>query len=60
VHIEIEHQHGRVVTAYVATGIVDVAGLGDDLKTGLGVQQQLQPAAHDRVVIGEDDPNRRR
>ena len=38
---------------------VDVAGLGDDLHSVLGVEQQPQPGAHDRVVVGEHDADRR-
>ena len=33
-------------------------GLGDDLHVGLAVQQQPQPAAHDAVVVGDEQPHR--
>ena len=42
--------------ARVAHGVRHVAGLGDDFEVRLGVEQHPQPAAHDRVVVGDDDP----
>jgi hypothetical protein len=33
--------------------LVDVAGLGDDLESGLAVEQHAQALADDRVVVGE-------
>jgi hypothetical protein len=43
------------VSAHVAQGPVDVAGLGHDLETLLGVEQQPQSASDDRVIVGEND-----
>ena len=59
-HVEVEHQHVGLVAADVAPGGVDVARLGDDLEAVLALQQQPQPAAHDGVVVGEDDADARR
>ena len=36
-------------------GLGAVAGLGDDLEVGLGVEHHPQPAADERVVVGEQD-----
>ena len=49
-----------MVAANVAPRVVDVAGLGDHLEAGLAVEQQTQPAAHDRVIVGEHDLQGRR
>ncbi len=57
-HVEVEHQHARPVRLRHPDGGRDVAGLGHDLQAGLRVEQQPQPAAHDRVVVG--DHHRRR
>ena len=32
-----------------------VAGLGDDLVSRLGLEQQPQPAAHDRMIVREHE-----
>ena len=37
-------------------GLGAVAGLGDHHQVGLAVQDQPQPAAHQRVVVGQQDP----
>ena len=47
-----------MVAAHVAPRALDVAGLGHDLEVLLAVEQQPQAAAHDRVVVGEHDPDR--
>jgi hypothetical protein len=46
----------RVMAAHVALGAVDVACLGDDLEIRLAVEQHPQPAANDRVIVGEHEP----
>ena len=46
--------------ADVAHRVGDVAGLRDDLEVRLGLEQHPQPAAHDGVVVGEDDRGERR
>ncbi len=38
-------------------GRVDVAGLGDHLEILLGIQQQMQAAAHDLVIVGDHEPD---
>ena len=48
-----------MMTADVAPRRVNVPGLGDHLKVGLGLEQEAQAAAYHRVVIGDDDPDRR-
>ena len=48
-----------MMAAHVAPGAVDVAGLGDDLEVVLRFEQQAQAAAHDGVVVGDHDPDRR-
>ena len=40
-----------------ADGRLDVADRRDDLEAVLRLEQQLQTAAHDRVVVGEHDPD---
>jgi hypothetical protein len=37
---------------------LDVADGRDDLEAVLGLEQQLQAAAHDRVIVGQHDPDR--
>jgi hypothetical protein len=49
-----------MVAEHVATGLVDGAGLGDDLEVGFVVEQHPQAAPDDRVIVGQDDPNHRR
>ena len=39
-------------------GLGAVRGLGDDLHVGLAVEQQPQAAAHDAVVVGDEQPHR--
>ena len=34
-----------------------VLGLGDDRHVGLGLDDLAQPAAHERLVVGEQDPD---
>ena len=36
-------------------GLGAVTGLGDDLHVGLALEQQLEPAAHDAVVVGDQE-----
>ena len=38
-------------------GVDAVLGLGHDLHVGLALDQQPQPAAHDAVVVGDQDPH---
>ena len=38
-------------------GVDAVLGLGDDLHVGLALDQQLQAAADDAVVVGDEDPH---
>ena len=45
----------RVVAERLLDGLVAVAGLGDDLEVGLGVEDDAQPAQDDRVVVGDQD-----
>ena len=59
-HVEVKHEHVGLMAADVAPRGVDVTRLGDDLESVLALQQQPQPAAHDGVVVGEDDADARR
>ena len=36
-----------------------VAGLADDVEVGLGVDHHAEPGAHQRLVVDEDDADRR-
>ena len=40
-------------------GLDAVGGLADDLDVGLGLEDRPQPAAHDRLVVGEQHADRR-
>jgi hypothetical protein len=42
----------------MAEGHLDVAGLGAHIQVILGFEQQPQAAAHDGVIVGEDDRDR--
>ena len=57
-HVQVEHEHVRLVAEHGARRGVDVARLGDDLEILLGVEQHLEAAAHDLVVVGDDDCDR--
>ena len=57
-HVEVEHEHVGLVAARRADRGIDVADRRDDLEALLGVEQQLEAAAHDGVIVGEDDPDR--
>ena len=48
---------GRVLGDRGARG-GEVAGLGDDLEAGLGVEQHPEAGAHDCMVVGDDDGDR--
>ena len=57
-HVQVEDQHARVVRGDAALGRGDVAGLGDDLESLLGLEQQAQPGADHLVIVGQDDRDR--
>jgi hypothetical protein len=48
-----------VVAAHVAASAIEVRRLGHYLKALLGVQDLPQPAAYDRMVVGDHHPDRR-
>ena len=54
-HVEVQHQHRRLVTEHRAQGRVGVARLRDDLEAAGALEHHPQPGAHDGVVVGEDD-----
>jgi nucleotide-binding universal stress UspA family protein len=56
--VEVEHQHLGADRAHLAQRVLHGRGLGDDLEVVLGLQHEAQPAAHDRVVVGQHDPRR--
>ena len=45
----------HVVLERLLDGLVAVAGFGDDLQVGLGVEDDAQAAQDDRVVVGDQD-----
>jgi hypothetical protein len=57
-HVEVEHEHVGLVAAHVADRGLDVARLGYDLEVVLGIEEQAQGAADDRMVIGKNDAYR--
>ena len=58
-HVQVEDQHVGLVPEDRAQGVIDVRRLGDDLEVRVLVEQQAQAGAHDAVVVGEDDGDRR-
>ena len=56
-HVEVEHEHVGPVRGDHPPRGVDLAGLGDDRQALLGVEQHAQARPHDRVVVGEDEPD---
>jgi hypothetical protein len=59
-HVEIEHQHIRMMPAHESRGIRGIPRLGDNLEARLGVQEHPQPDPDDRMIIRDDDPHVRR
>ena len=57
-HVQVEHEHRRLVAEHGALSGVDVAGLGHDLDVVLGLEQHAQAGAHDRMIVGEHDRDR--
>ena len=54
-HRDVEDREVDVVAQRALDRLGAVAGLGDDLEVGLGVEDEPQPVAHDGVVVGEQD-----
>ena len=58
-HVEVEHEHVGLWPEDGSQRPVDVRRLGDDLEAGVLVQQQPQARSDDRVIVGQDDGDRR-
>src|SRR3954454_20546291 len=56
-HRHVEHAQVRARGERLLEGLDAVGGLGDDLHVGLAFDQQLQAAAHDAVIVGDEDPH---
>ena len=54
-HRHVEQQHVEVRFAHELQRLVAVARLAHHLKIGRRGEKLLQPLAHDRVVVGDDD-----
>ena len=52
--MSIRTRSGRVSSA-AATASLPVGRLGDHLDVGLGLQDEPEAAAHQRLVVGEQD-----
>ena len=48
---------GFLLAAPRRSAVLHVAGLADDLDVGLGVEQQVQAGADDRVVVDDQHPD---
>ena len=57
-HVEVEHEHVGAVGRDHALRRVDLAGLGDHREAILGLEQQLEPGAYDRMVVREYEADR--
>ncbi len=56
-HRHVEHADVGLLAQRHLDGLDAVAGLRDDLHVGLAVEQQLQAAAHDAVVVCDQEPH---
>ena len=54
-HDDVHQDHVRLLLARLEHGRADVAGLADHLDVGLGVEQEVQAGADDRVVVDDQD-----
>ena len=57
-HLDVEQGHVRVVLEDGRDHLVAGADLGDHLEVGLEAEQRGQRAAHQRLVVGEQQPDR--
>jgi hypothetical protein len=58
-HRDVHHDHVRARALDLDHGLVAVAGLAHHLHARVALQQRAQAVAEDRVVVGEEDPERR-
>jgi hypothetical protein len=58
-HLDIHQHHGRAVPADRVDSLLAVLGLGHDLDAGLGLQNQPEAPADQRLVVGQDYGDRR-
>ena len=56
-HRDVEHAQVGLGGERLLEGRDAVVGLGDYLHVWLALDQQLQAAAHDAVVVGDEDPH---
>ena len=56
-HADIKNGHGRVQGGGQVDRLAAVIGLADHLEVRLLLQQEPQPAAHDGVVVSQDNAN---
>ena len=57
-HLDVEQRHvGPVLARRPATTSSPGADLGDHLEVGLEVEQRGERAAHQRLVVGEQQPD---
>ena len=57
-HVEIEHEHMRLVAQHMPRHTRDVIRFGDHVQALLAVEKQSQRTAHQRVVLGQHNPDR--
>jgi hypothetical protein len=55
--VQVEHEHVGAMAADLAQRLLDVARLRHHLHVVLRAEDVAQPAAHDGVVVGEEDPD---
>ena len=57
-HPDVHQHHVGVLAGGEGDGLGAVARLADDLDVGLTGEQHREPAAHERLVVGDHDPDR--
>ena len=58
-HADVEQRDVGLESLAAEHRLVAVLGLGDDLDLRLGLQHHPQAGSHERLVVGEQDPDRR-
>jgi hypothetical protein len=56
-HADVDEADVGPELAGEADGLAPVGGLGDHVDAGLGLEDEAQPAADHRLVVGEQDPD---
>ena len=57
-HVQIEHHDPRLMSFGKRQGRLDIPGLSHDDEVRLPVKDAAKPAADQRVIVGEHDPDR--